>query len=208
MTAVAATKDFCYRALMVRIPIRINFPDDLNHSACQEYFISWSGQAPYCMNLLLNKLNRFLGSVLILLTCTVSVPLSILTFQTHGGPWGFGVIGLPVLLPLTAYSLFGLAPWFKKEATQRRIFLAAHVITIVTGVSSIFIFPVYPLGVAVIPLALAVLGFVDKRHLLYYLFLMIVLAIVANALLLHWEIEFGRTLPLFQLFQSPEIIPD
>jgi hypothetical protein len=36
---------------------------------------------------------------------------------------------------------------------------------------------------------------------------MIALALIANILLLKWEIEFGRILPLLQLFESSESVP-
>ena len=151
-------------------------------------------------------INKIAGLLLILLSMSVVIPLSIITIKTGGGTSGFGIIGLPVLLPLSAYLLFGIAAWLKFEARQRRIFIAAHIITFSTGLIGVLLFPVYPKPIVLIPLALAVFGIANKRNFKYYLFLMIFLAIAANILLLKWELEFDRTLPLFQLFQSSRSI--
>lgn len=145
--------------------------------------------------------NRITGVILILLSSTVVVPLTIKTIETGGGPWGFGIIGLPVLLPLSAYLLFGLAGVVSGDARQRNLFITAHFVTIIVGLGSLLVFPFYPAFFALIPIVLAILGISNKKYFRHYLLAMMFLAIVANILLLKWELDFGRAIPLLQLFQ-------
>lgn len=144
---------------------------------------------------------KVLSIILIVLSIAVSIPLTIVTWRAGGGPWGFGIVGLPVLIPLSAYLLFGIAGLAKQEVVQREWFIGAHIITLVAGIAGLFLFPVYPTFVAAIPLLLAALGIIDKKHFKGFLLLMISLAIVANIVLLKWEVDFDRTLPLLQLFE-------
>lgn len=138
--------------------------------------------------------------LLIILSISVAIPLTIKTVDEGGGAWGFGVIGLPLLLPLSGYILFGFAGIFRREIAQRKIFLTAHMATLVTGFVSFSILPIYPAVFALIPFMLFVASAVDRKHLKYYLLIMVVLSITANLLLLKWELDFHRTLPLLQLF--------
>jgi hypothetical protein len=128
--------------------------------------------------------------------------LTIKIIETAGGSWGFGIFGLGILLPLSAYVMFGFAAIVNKEADQRRIFIAAHVVTLIMGSVTLLIFPVYPKFIVIVPVTLAILGIANKRNFKYYLLTMIILALLANVLLLIWEIDFDRSLPLFQLFES------
>lgn len=151
------------------------------------------------MNNFPDKLSRALGILLVLLSLTVSIPLAVRTWQNQGGPWGFGIVGLPVLLPLGSYILFGIAAFPRQPVRRREFFIGAHLVTLVVGFASFFIFPVYPPALMVIPLALATIGIVSRRHFAFFLVLMITLAIIANFILLKWELDFGRSLPLLQL---------
>lgn len=144
---------------------------------------------------------KVLSIVLLVLSIAVSVPLTVVTWRSGGGPWGFGIVGLPVLIPLSAYLLFGIAGLAKQEVVQREWFIGAHLITLIAGIAGLFMFPVYPVFVAVIPVLLATVGIIDKRHFKALLLLMISLAIVANIVLLKWEVDFHRALPLLQLFE-------
>lgn len=152
------------------------------------------------LNRVFMVLLRVSGAVLILLSITVSIPLLIHTYREGGGPWGFGVIQIPVLLPLSAYVLFGVAGFVRQRSDQRKYFIAAHVVTLLVGLISLYVFPVYPVFLTLIPLFLATFGIINKEHFQFYLLLMIWLAIVANILLLKWELEFGRSIPVLQFF--------
>lgn len=149
----------------------------------------------------IQTLNKAAGLLLILLSISVTISLTIKTFVTGGGTWGFGIVGIPILLPLSAYLLFGIAGWINNESLQRKIFITAHLVTLSIGLISLIIFPVYPKAFVLIPLSLAILSMVSKNRFKYFLLIMILLAIVANILLLKWEIDFDRTLPIFQLFE-------
>jgi hypothetical protein len=149
----------------------------------------------------IQTLNKAAGLLLILLSISVTISLTIKTFVTGGGTWGFGIVGIPILLPLSAYLLFGIAGWINNEALQRNLFIIAHLVTLSIGLISLIIFPVYPKAFVLIPLSLAILSMVRKNRFKYFLLVMILLAIVANILLLKWEIDFDRTLPIFQLFE-------
>ncbi len=149
----------------------------------------------------IQTLNKAAGLLLILLSISITISLTIKTFVTGGGTWGFGVVGIPILLPLSGYVLFGIAGWINNEAVQRKVFITAHLVTLSVGLITLIIFPVYPKAFVLIPLSLAIFGMLSQNKFKYFLLLMILLAIVANILLLKWEIDFNRTLPIFQLFQ-------
>lgn len=74
--------------------------------------------------------NRVMAITLILLVTMVSLPLTISTYETGGGPWGFGMIGLHVLLPLNAYLVFAIAALVAAEKARWYLFIAGHVISI------------------------------------------------------------------------------
>jgi hypothetical protein len=139
---------------------------------------------------------------LILLSFIVSIPLTIITYQDNGGLWAFGIIGLPILIPLSFYLLFGVAGLIRHEHSQRRWFVVALVTTFLAGVATLIILPVYPIALALVPLILSVLGMVSRSRYKYYLIIMLCLGIVANIMLLKWEIDFDRQLPVIQLFSS------
>lgn len=154
------------------------------------------------MSKIIEPVNWVTGIILIMFSCIVTIPLTIKTFFDGGGIWGFGVIGVPILLPLSAYILFGIAGVVKDEVIQNKVFVAAHAVTLTIGIVSLLVFPLYPIPFILIPVTLAALGIVNKTYYKYYLVIMILLAVVANILLLKWEMDFGRSLPIIQLFQS------
>lgn len=149
----------------------------------------------------MKTINKLAGIVLILLSILVSIPMTIKTLQHDGGPWAFGVVGLSILIPLSTYLSFGIAGMINKEAKQWTAFIVSHLITVSTGIVSLISFPVYPKIIVVIPIVLAILGIVNKKTFRFYLFSMLLLAIAANIALLNWEFDFGRSFPLFQLFE-------
>lgn len=130
------------------------------------------------------------------------MPLTVKAITEGGGPWGFEVVSLAILVPLSCYLFFGIAGVLANEELQRKFFITAHILTIVTGVGGYFIFPVYPFWVAIVPLALAVAGITSYRKFTYFLLVMMSLSIIFNIVLLKWEVDFGRTIPLLQLFQA------
>lgn len=152
--------------------------------------------------------NRVMAITLILLVTMVSLPLTISTYETGGGPWGFGMIGLHVLLPLNAYLVFAIAALVAAEKARWYLFIAGHVISITIGLISFYVFPVLPKVLLLNPALLAIVGILNKKHLNAYLCVMIVLAVVANIVLLKWELDFDRTIPLIDLLKPvPQIEP-
>lgn len=141
----------------------------------------------------------FASIALILLSVAVTIPLTIRTIREGGGSWGFGVIGLPILLPLSAYILFGIAGALPKDQPQWKAFLLAHIITLLIGFVTLALIPIYPGVFALVPLTLFILGLLHKKRFRFYLLLMITLALVANILLLKWELDFHRGLPIVDL---------
>lgn len=141
-----------------------------------------------------------LASVLIVLLIAVSIPLTLKIIREAGGPWGFGIVGLHILIPLNFYFIFAAAAFLKNSASKRSLFIIAHVVTVGLGLVTLFIFPVLPRLFLIIPVVLAVVGIADRKRLNLYLFLMIGLGIVANIVLLKWELDFGRTIPIIGLF--------
>lgn len=145
--------------------------------------------------------NRIMAVILLVLVMMVSLPLTIRTYDTGGGPWGFGMIGLHVLLPLNAYLLFAIAAIVAGDKTRWHLFIAAHVISLMIGLVTFYVFPILPKMFLLIPALLATIGILNRRHLHAYLCVMIVLAIIANTLLLKWELDFNRTIPLIELLK-------
>jgi hypothetical protein len=86
-------------------------------------------------------INAVAGALLILLSLAVSIPLTIKVYIDGGGPWGFGIIGFPILVPLSFYILFGCVGLIRTEMWQRKIFIATHFVTVAVGVITLFIFP-------------------------------------------------------------------
>jgi hypothetical protein len=150
---------------------------------------------------------RILSLILILLSVTVVIPLTIKTFLDKGGPWGFGIIGLPILVPLSLYILFGFAGMMRTPALQRDIFITSHVVTFFAGVIILILLPVYPAWLVLFPIILAVAGILSRERYRVFLMVMIILGILINFLLLKWEVEFHRSLPILQLFQTQEFNP-
>src|SRR5689334_10427721 len=100
----------------------------------------------------LKGINKICGVACITLTVLVAIPLTVKTIMEGGGPWGFEIVGLAILVPLSGYFLFGIAGCFQDDEKQRRLFIVAHVVTIITGIMGYFTFPIYPIWVALIPL--------------------------------------------------------
>ncbi|MFZ6012159.1 MAG: hypothetical protein ACOYXT_17590 [Bacteroidota bacterium] len=140
--------------------------------------------------------------VVILLSLAVAIPLTIKVYLDKGGPWGFGIIGFPILIPLSFCILFGLVGLIRSDAWQRKAFMAAHLITFVIGAIVLFIFPVYPALLVSIPLFLALIGLLSRSKFRYCLSLMLFLTMMSNVLLLKWELDFHRSIPIIQLFAS------
>lgn len=144
--------------------------------------------------------------ILITLSLVVSIPLTVITYQNNGGPWGFGLIGLPILLPLSFYILFGVVGMLRHEHSQRKWFVVALGVTFFVGIVSFIILPVYPMALVSVPLILSAFGMLSRWRYKYYLIIMLCLGIVANVVLLKWEIDFNRQLPVIQLFSSSETV--
>jgi hypothetical protein len=155
----------------------------------------------------IKMINKWAGAALILLSILVAIPLTIKTVITNGGTWGFGIIGLAILLPLDAYVIFGVAGLLDSQDKQQLLFRIGHLLSVSIGVVGLIIFPLFPFAVAIVPVVLSMFSFLDKKHFRFYLLLMIVLALVANVLLLKWELDFGRAIPFLQLFQTDGSMP-
>lgn len=138
--------------------------------------------------------------ILIGLSLTVTIPLIAITSRNNGGPWGFGLIGLPILIPLAFYLFFGFVGLIRHEQHQRKWFIIALVVTFLSGVVMLIILPVYPIALVFVPLVLSGLGMINRSGYWYYLIIMLLLGIAANVVLLKWEIDFDRSLPIIQLF--------
>lgn len=145
---------------------------------------------------------RATSIILIALSLVVAIPLSIMTYQDNGGPWGFGIIGLPILIPLSFYILFGFVGLIRREDYQRKWFVITLGITFLIGMVMLVILPVYPVAIVLVPLVLSAFGMLSHARFKYYLIFMLVLGIAANIMLLKWEVDFNRNLPIIQLFSA------
>jgi hypothetical protein len=146
--------------------------------------------------------NRIIGGLLIVLSLAVSIPLTLKVYLDGGGTWGFGVIGFPVLIPLSFYILYGVTALIRPDNRQRKAFIACHFISFAASAVSMFMFPVYPTLLVSVPLLLAVFGLMSIGRYKYYLLSMQLFAIIANVVLLKWEFDFHRSLPVIELIAS------
>ena len=146
--------------------------------------------------------NRLLAIIVTVLTMIVSLPLSIKTLQQGGGPWGFGVVGLHILLPLNTYIFFAIPAFLHNKRTQWLAFITAHLVSLAVGITGFVMFPILPKSILLVPISLAAASVIFWKRLPLFLWIMLVLAITANVLLLKWELDFGRSLPIIQIFES------
>ena len=147
-------------------------------------------------------LNRIFGIVLILLTVAVGIPLTIQFIVSLFGNSGFGIIGPPILFPLNASVLFALITFVTEEEDRLRVlFVRSHLVTVAGALVGYAIYPKIPIVLIIIPIVLAALGTFDKKDLKYPILTMILLAIIANVILLKWEFDFDRTVPVVELFR-------
>jgi hypothetical protein len=144
-------------------------------------------------------INKIMGLLAIGVSLAISIPLSIKVQLEGGGTWGFGIIGLPILLSLSAYILFGLTALIKSDRHQRTAFIITHFVSFGTSAIVMFLFPVYPTLLVSIPLVLAVFGLIMYTRYKYYLLAMLLFTLVENIVLLKWELDFHRTVPIIQL---------
>jgi hypothetical protein len=152
----------------------------------------------------LDTINKITGAILITLSVVVCIPLSVITWQTRGGTMGLGMVGLAILLPLSAYIIFGIAAFFGNPRLQRGLFVSGHIVSILIGIASLIIFPVYPKAFVAAPVLLALAGISSGRRIRYFLLGMIMLGVIANVLLLSWELDAGRNIPAAQVFYGEE----
>jgi hypothetical protein len=152
-----------------------------------------------------NDICRALAFLLILLTMIVSIPLSIRTYRDNGGPWGFGIIGLHLLLPLNAYILFAVTALFREGQYQRMMFIGAHAVSLLVGSIAFIVFPILPAWLLLVPALVAMLSIFDRKHFTVYLMVLLILAVVANLILLKWEFDFSRTIPILEIFRSAPV---
>lgn len=156
---------------------------------------------------IIDFVTRIAGVILIALSLIVSIPLTIMTYRDNGGPWGFGILGLPILVPLSLYFIFGITGLVRRDDYQRKLFMLTVGLTFLVGIVSLIILPVYPILFVLIPSVLSVLGMLSRTRYKYYLIVMIGLGMTANIVLLKWEIDFHRSLPIIQLFSSQAFTP-
>jgi hypothetical protein len=146
--------------------------------------------------------NRIVGALLIVLSLVVVIPLTIKVYLDSGGTWGFGVIGFPVLIPLSFYIFYGVTALIRPDNRQRSAFVVSHFVSFTVSAVSMFMFPVYPTLLVSVPLLLAVFGLMSIGRYRYYLLLMQLFAIISNILLMKWEFDFHRSVPIIELFAS------
>jgi uncharacterized BrkB/YihY/UPF0761 family membrane protein len=75
----------------------------------------------------LQSLNRVLSFIAVFLSISVAIPLTIKVIIEGGGPWGFEVVSLAILIPLSCYLLFGIAGILRDADRQKKVFIAGPV---------------------------------------------------------------------------------
>ena len=137
----------------------------------------------------LKLVNKISGVMAILLSITVAIPLTIKVMNEGGGPWGFEIISLAVLVPLSCYLFFGVAGMMNDDNRQRQLFVFTNLLTVGVGLVGYFVFPLYPLYTTLVPIGLAVGGVFSGKQFKWFLLVMIFITIYVNAALLKWELD-------------------
>ena len=100
--------------------------------------------------------NTIIGLLLILISISVIVPLTVQVIKSGGGPFGFGALLLPAILPLsicTVFGLFGMIDYEKNFRRIKNLFIIGHVLTAIIGIGIFLIIPIYPFLFIAIPIA-------------------------------------------------------
>ena len=64
---------------------------------------------------LIKIINRIFASTLILLNVGYFIPLSYTTIKTEGGTWGYGLVGLPLILVTHLFLISAVGSWISKN---------------------------------------------------------------------------------------------
>jgi hypothetical protein len=105
----------------------------------------------------LRRINITIGIIQIILCGLTIAPLTIKTIVSKGGGFGFGLIFLPILIPLSCSILFGLIGLLNYLENYRGVKLllaGTHFLTAVAGIGSFLLIPLFPFVVITIPLAI------------------------------------------------------
>jgi hypothetical protein len=111
--------------------------------------------------------NTIIGLLQTIICLLVIVPFTVSVMRTGGGPFGFGALLLPAVLPLSFAGLFGIYGILDYESNfsrTKRLLVLTHVITAVAGVASFLFIPVFPFAFAAIPIAVMLLAGMSKEN--------------------------------------------
>jgi hypothetical protein len=64
---------------------------------------------------LIRIINRIFASILILFNVGYFIPMSYNTIKTEGGPWGYGLVGLPLILVTHLFLISAVGSWISKN---------------------------------------------------------------------------------------------
>jgi hypothetical protein len=100
--------------------------------------------------------------------CTLTIiPMTFSIIKSGGGPFSWGLMVLPIVIPLSFSALFGLFGFFyfyqNYEITKRWL-RRTHILTGIAGTLSFVIMPIFPALIVSIPLAIWLLETMTKEN--------------------------------------------
>ena len=112
--------------------------------------------------------NAIIGPLQTIICLLIIVPLTVSVVRTGGGPFGFGALLLPAIVPLSfsaLFGLFGILDYEKNFSNTRKLMAVVHVITAIAGVATFVFMPVFPFAFVAIPIAAFLLVGMRKENL-------------------------------------------
>lgn len=101
----------------------------------------------------LRRINITLGIIQIVICGLTVLPMTIQTIVSKGGGFGFGLLFLPILIPLSCSMLFGLIGLLDYKENYKLVKLlitVAHLVTAFSGIVSFLFMPIFPIILLVI----------------------------------------------------------
>ncbi|WP_339787160.1 hypothetical protein [uncultured Imperialibacter sp.] len=111
--------------------------------------------------------NIALGIILIVVSALTVIPLAVQTIQSDGGGFGFGLLLLPAILPLSfciMFGLFGFLNYQRNYERIRKIFIAFHVLVAIIGLAAFIIMPVFPFMMISISIAFGLIMTMNQQN--------------------------------------------
>lgn len=115
----------------------------------------------------LRQINIFVGLTQTILSTLAVIPITVGVIKSGGGGFGFGLMFLPILVPLAfsaLFGVFGLVDYQTYYSKTRKFLIGTHILTAIAGVMAFMIMPLFPFLILSIPLAVSLIKSMTKEN--------------------------------------------